>query len=127
MKKEIIITTAELEAKGWLNDTATATKVIEILPITASVNIWGEEIYFSIPVEADLENAKETVSLGDIAYWPQGKALCIFFGTTPVSKSDEIRPISAVNIIGEIEGNRELFLELLDELRQGKHITISRP
>ena len=126
MKREVIITIGEHEVKAWLNNTETASKVLDILPVTASVNIWGDEVYFTIPVAAALENAREIVNLGDIAYWPQGKALCIFFGTTPVSEGDEIRPISAVNIIGEVEGNRQLFQELLDKLKAGERITINR-
>jgi len=120
MKKRIKITVGELEVEGWLNETDTASKVWESLPITATVNLWGDEIYFSIPVEAGLENARETVSIGDIAYWPQGKAMCIFPGRTPISKGDEIRPISPVNVIGGIEEVEKL----LGKLRQGETITV---
>jgi len=108
--------------EGWLSETDTASKVWESLPITATINLWGDEIYFSIPVEVGLENARETVSLGDIAYWPQGKAMCIFLGKTPVSKGDEIRPISPVNVIGGIEGVEEL----LGKVEQGETITVRR-
>ena len=122
MRKQIKITAGEIEVEGWLNETDTASKVFESLPITATINLWGDEIYFSIPVEAGLENARETVSLGDIAYWPQGKAMCIFLGKTPVSKGDEIRPISPVNVIGGIEGVEEL----LGKVEQGETITVRR-
>ena len=121
-RKPIKITVGEIEVEGWLNETDTASKVLESLPITGTVNLWGDEIYFSIPVEAGLENARETVSLGDIAYWPQGKALCIFLGKTPVSRGDEIRPISPVNILGSIEGVEKL----LGKVAQGETITIRR-
>ena len=126
MSQQVKITVGELEAKAMFNDTETAKKVLGVLPVSASVNVWGEEIYFNVPVEADLENAVETVNMGDIAYWPQGNALCIFFGRTPVSEGDEIRPISAVNVIGEVEGSPRLFRDLLDGLRKGEHITISK-
>ena len=122
MRKQIKISVGEIEVEGWLNETGTASKVWESLPITATINLWGDEIYFSIPVEAGLENARETVSLGDIAYWPQGKAMCIFLGRTPVSKGDEIRPISPVNVIGGIEGVEEL----LGKVEQGETITVRR-
>ena len=125
MKRDLTITAGETEARAWLNDTETASKVCGILPISSEVNVWGEEIYFEIPVMTGLEDARETVELGDIAYWPQGNALCIFFGRTPVSEGDEIRPISPVNIIGRIEGDRDLFGRLLKEFRQGSHITIA--
>jgi len=120
MRTEIRITAGGLETDGWLNETDTASKVAEILPITGTVNLWGDEIYFSIPVETGLENARETVSIGDIAYWPQGKAMCIFPGRTPISKGDEIRPISPVNVIGGIEEVEKL----LGKLRQGETITV---
>ena len=122
MSEKVKIIAGELEVAGWLNETTTASKVLEILPITANVNLWGDEIYFSIPVEAEPENAKETVSLGDIAYWPQGKAMCIFFGKTPISEGDEIRPISPVNVIGKIEGAEKL----LGKVKQGDSITVRR-
>ena len=126
MSQRVRIMVGELKAKAMLNDTETAKKVLGVLSVSASVNVWGEEIYFGIPIEADLENAVDTVNLGEIAYWPQGKALCIFFGRTPVSEGDEIRPISAVNVIGEVEGSPRLFQELLDGLRKGERITISK-
>ena len=122
MSREIKITAGGIEVTGWLNETDTAGKVWEVLPISASVNLWGDEIYFTIPVEAGLENARETVSLGDIAYWPEGRAMCIFPGKTPISKGNEIRPASPVNIIGGVEG----VATLPGKVRQGEEITIRR-
>lgn len=122
MRREINITAGELELKAWLNETNTATKIWEIIPITSRVNLWGDEIYFPIPLDTGLENEKEIVALGDIAYWPQGKAMCIFFGRTPVSKGEEIRPISPVNVIGRIEGDPRL----LGKVKQGAKITIEK-
>ena len=120
--KKIKITAGKLELEAWLNDTKTATKVFEKLPITSTVNTWGDEIYFTVPVDAGPENAKELVELGDIAYWTPGKAMCIFFGKTPVSKGDEIRPASAVNIIGKVVGD----CRLLKRVKDGEEITIRR-
>ena len=122
MKRKIKIIVGKLELEAWLNETKTAAKVFEALPITSTVNTWGDEIYFTIPVTADPEDAKELVSLGDIAYWPPGKAMCIFFGRTPISRGDEIRPASAVNIIGKIEGD----LKTLKKVKDGGEITILR-
>ena len=83
----------------------TVEKIVEALPIESEVMTWGDEIYFDIPVDMGEENAKELVSKGDIGYWPAGNTLCIFYGKTPMSKSeDEIIPASAVNIVGRIEG-----------------------
>jgi len=119
---EIKIIVGELEIKARLNETNTATKILEILPISSRVNLWGEEIYFPIPLDTGLENEKEIVALGDIAYWPQGKAMCIFFGKTPASKGEEPRPVSPVTIIGKIEGEPKL----LGKVKQGENITLER-
>jgi hypothetical protein len=120
MKRKIKITVGKIEMEAWLNETKTASKVFEALPITSTVNTWGDEIYFTIPVNMVSENAKELVELGDTAYWPPGKAMCIFFGKTPVSKGDEIRPASAVNIIGKLEGD----YKTLKKVRDGAEVTI---
>jgi hypothetical protein len=125
MSTEIKIAIGDLEATAHFDDTDTAGKVLEILPLTSSVNIWGHEVYFDVPVEMALENGRELVDLGDIAYWPQGKALCIFFGRTPIGKGDEIRPISAVSLIGRVDGDRETYWRLLDRLKQGEKITLT--
>jgi len=122
MKGKIKIIVGKLELEAWLNETKTAAKVFEALPITSTVNTWGDEIYFTIPVDAKPEDAKELVSLGDIAYWPPGKAMCIFFGKTPISRGDEIRPASPVNIIGKVEGD----LKLLKKVKEGEEIIIRR-
>ena len=122
MKRKIKITVGKLELEARLNDTKTATKVFEALPMMSTINTWGDEIYFTIPVEAGSENAQELVSLGDIAYWPPGKAMCVFFGKTPISKGDEIRPASPVNIIGKVEGD----LKLLKKVKDGEKIIIRR-
>lgn len=90
---------------GELNESETATAVWNALPLRSSVNTWGDEIYFSIPVSVAPENPVEIVDLGDIAYWPPGKSFCVFFGPTPASRGREIRPASSVNIIGRIEGD----------------------
>jgi len=122
MRREVRIAIGELEVEAWLNETNTATKVLETLPITSRVNLWGDEIYFPIPLETGLENAKETVTLGDIAYWPAGKAICIFLGSTPISEGEEIRPVSPVNVIGRVKGGQKL----LGKVRQGEKITMRR-
>ena len=123
MKRKIKISAGKVELEAWLNETNTATKVFEALPITSTVNTWGDEIYFAIPVDAKPEDAKELVNLGDIAYWPPGKAMCIFFGKTPISRGDEIRPASAVNIIGKVEGD----YRSLKKVKDGEEITIRSP
>lgn len=118
MEKKIRIIAGDVAADAELNDSPTARKVWEALPIEAEGKTWGDEIYFPIPVTARLEpDAKEVVMLGDLGYWPTGKAFCIFFGATPVSRGDEIRPASAVNVIGKVSGDPKVFKEVASGLR----------
>jgi len=87
----------------------TVRRILEALPIEGRANTWGEEIYFQIPVSMGEENAVETVSVGDLGYWPSGECFCIFFGKTPMTTSLEaIKPASAVNPIGRIENPERL-------------------
>jgi hypothetical protein len=112
----IKINIGSLSMDAELNDTPTAKKVAEALPIKSSFNTWGEEIYFSIPVTAALDSsAKSVVELGDLGYWPQGEAFCIFFGLTPMSSPGKIVPASAVNIIGKVLGDPARFKEVMHE------------
>jgi hypothetical protein len=121
MKIEIRISALSVEAE--LNDSPTAKKVSETLPITASFSTWGDEIYFTIPVDAELdETAREEVEMGDLGYWPSGKAFCIFFGQTPMSEPGRIVPASAVNIIGRVIGDATKFREVMHE----KEVTLTR-
>lgn len=122
MPGQIKITVGNIETHGVLNDTQTATLIYEAMPITGKVNWWGEEIYFMILARTGLENGEETVNLGDIAYWPEGPAMCLFLGKTPISKGNEIRPASAVNIVGKLADVKAL----LGKVRQGEKISIRR-
>jgi uncharacterized protein len=104
-----------------LYDTPTANAIYKILPIKNTVNIWGEEIYFEIPIHLNLEaNAKQECELGELGYWPTGNAFCIFFGRTPVSTSEKPRAYSAVNIFGKIIGN----LDPLKLIKQNEEIQL---
>jgi hypothetical protein len=105
MPTNIVITAGSIRLEAELNDTFTARAISNILPITAAVNTWGDEIYFSMPITLELENGQEVVELGDLGYWPPGGAFCIFYGLTPASQGDEIRPASAVTIIGKVLGD----------------------
>ena len=107
--KKITITTEDLKVGASLNDSKTAQNIWDALPIEGRVNTWGDEIYFSIPVNVGSENAKAVVSEGDLGYWSPGNAFCIFFGLTPASQGDEIRPASPVNIFGKIIGDPKAF------------------
>ena len=113
LMKRIVIKAGQLEARAELNESATAGAIWQALPIESSAHTWGEEIYFRIPVSQDLETeARELVNLGDLAYWPQGEAFCIFFGATPISDPGEIRPASAVNIVGQLLDDPKGFLSV---------------
>jgi hypothetical protein len=79
----------------------TVDAILKKLPIEGRAALWKQEIYFEIPVAAGEEKAKPTVKKGDLAYWPMGKALCIFYG--------ESQPYSAVNMVGQVTKNLELF------------------
>ena len=109
MGQRIRITAGAIQAEGELADNPTGRMVAEALPISASARTWGDEIYFPIPVEAELEGGKEVVEMGDLGYWPPGNAFCIFFGPTPASRGEEIRPASAVTIIGRVDGDATVF------------------
>jgi len=120
MGKKILITAGAIEAEAKLNDTKTAQAIWEALPIKGRVSLWGDEIYFSIPLSLELEAGQELVSIGDLSYWPDGNAFCIFFGPTPVSQGDEIRPASPVTVFGKVIGDATIF----KKVAAGTQITI---
>ena len=85
------------------NSPKTVNDFVEKLPFTIDLNVWGDEIYTSeSPINQSEENAKSLVQLNDVAYWPTGKAICLFYGFTPIGKPGEITPASPVNVIGKI-------------------------
>ncbi len=113
-KTNIFINNQKFEAE--LNDTKTAEEVYKVLPIETEGNLWGNEIYFEIPVEMPNENPTEDLKVGDLAYWPEGNSFCIFHGRTPASTNDEPKPASPVTIIGRVKGK----LEELKELKEAR-------
>jgi len=121
--RRILITAGQVNANAVLHETPAAEAIWNALPIEARANTWGDEIYFSIPVKAALEkDAREVVQLGDLGYWPPGTAFCIFYGPTPTSHGDEIRPASAVNIVGKVQGDPKAF----KQVASGAKIVIER-
>ena len=122
MKRNILIKVGQIEVVAELNDTNTAQAIWEALPIKARVNLWGNEIYFSIPLSLKLEAGQELVNVGDLGYWPQGNAFCIFFGPTPMSRGNEIRPASSVTVFGKVIGDATVF----KQVASGTEITIRR-
>jgi len=86
-----------------LNRSPTAQKIADALPIEGAAQVWGDEIYFEIPVDALPEpGARREVAVGELGYWPEGKSFCIFFGRTPASKDEKPRAYSEVNVIGRL-------------------------
>jgi uncharacterized protein len=119
----IQIKVGKLLATADLNDSPTADAIWNALPITARANTWGDEIYYSIPVHLEeAPDARSVVSMGDLGYWAPGSAMCIFFGPTPVSRGNEIRPASPVNVFGKVKGDATVF----KAVRSGESITIER-
>ena len=94
---------------------------LDCLPFTVAINSWGDELYTSeTPITVEEENAKSLVELMDVAYWPPGKAICLFFGPTPIGKKNEIKPYSPVNVIGKIKTTDKKFLK---DVRDGMRVT----
>ena len=121
MAGKIKIESGDVSAEATLNETVTAQEIMQALPIEGSAQTWGDEVYFEIPVSAEPENAQDVVDMGDLAYWPPGSAFCIFFGPTPMSSGDEIRPASAVNVCGKIDGDPKGF----KSVKNGDRVTIT--
>jgi hypothetical protein len=107
---KIIIISGNVSAMAELKNSPTARAIYDAVPLEASANRWGDEIYFPIPVKIDAEpDAGEIVGIGDVAYWPEGSCFCIFWGKTPASKGNEIRAASEVNVFGKIKGEARIF------------------
>ncbi len=114
MPRRIEILAGQVTVTAELNETQTAEAVWDALPIEGVANIWGDEIYFSTPLSLEQESGQDVVEMGDLGYWPPGKALCIFFGPTPASKGDEIRPASAVTVFGRVVGDATVLKAVSD-------------
>ena len=114
--RKITITAGDIHAVATLIDNPTAAAIWAALPVEAQANTWGDEIYFEIPVQVEeADDADDVVNMGDLAYWPPGKAFCIFFGQTPMSPPGKIVPASAVNLIGRILGDASRLKEVMGE------------
>ncbi len=122
MARRLKIGAGGVTAFAELNDSRTADAIWKALPIDARASTWGDEIYFSIPVECAPESPREVVEMGDLGYWPPGSAFCIFFGPTPASRGDEVRPASPVNVVGRLRGDAKVF----KAVRAGTKVTIER-
>jgi hypothetical protein len=125
VSRRVRITAGDVVVTAALNDSATADSVWQALPIRARASTWGDEIYFSTNVSAEqAKDATDVFERGSIAYWPPGRALCIFFGPTPASTSDEPRMASPGNLVGKLEGPLVKLVEQLKTVRAGASVAV---
>jgi uncharacterized protein len=122
VSRRIRITAGSVAADAVLDDSVTSRLVWDALPLAVAGETWGDEIYFQIPVHAKPEKPRATVELGDLGYWPPGSAFCIFFGRTPSSQGEEIRPASPVNVFGKLAGDPTIF----KKVRSGTQVKVER-
>jgi hypothetical protein len=120
--KVVTASAGTLYAEIIEDNPVTADAIWLKLPIEGKANVWGDEIYFAIPVSAEAENPKEIVDLADVGYWPPGKAICFFFGPTPASWGREIRAASPVNVFAKVENN----VKLLKLVKPGEKVRVER-
>ena len=120
--RAIVIAAGNVAAEAQLNESKTATAIWDVLPIDATGETWGDEIYFDIGLTVGLESPRDVVAVGDLGYWPPGRAFCIFFGPTPLSRGAEIRPASPVNLVGRIVGDARVF----KRVSAGTRVTLRR-
>jgi hypothetical protein len=109
------------ELQVVLNESPVAQAILRGAPYQAEAQLWGKEIYFSIPLRLETEHPAEIVQKGDVGYWPPGQALCFFFGPTPGSKGEEIRPASPVEVIGKMHGD----FSLLEQVQAGDIVRLA--
>lgn len=121
--KTITISVGGISLSAELNESDTAQKIWDVLPIEGRANTWGDEIYFEIPVVTEQEpNARADVEVGELGYWPVGHAFCIFFGPTPASVGDQPRAASPVNILGHVVDDATT----LRSVRSGTSVQLAR-
>ena len=128
MKKKILANITGLENITIELDDAFSPKtcngIIDSLPFSVNAHVWGEEIYTDeSPVSHVEENAKDLVSINDVAYWPNGRAICLFFGPTPIGKKGEVKPYSPVNVVGKIINSDK---SILQKFNDGVEITFNK-
>ena len=112
MVTPIVIEVGNLKLKAELTDSPTAKAILKALPMEADFQTWGDEYYFEIPVDMPLDDTSTLeVDVGDLAYWPEGKALAIFYGPTPKSPSNSDRPVPASEVtpVGKLKDDATIL------------------
>ncbi len=122
MKTKIELVTGKDRIVFDLNDSDTSIALKKMVPFKSEAQLWGNEVYFSIPLKHDLERGKEILEVGDIAYWPPGNAFCIFFGTTPASTDHRPRAAGPVTVLGHIASKKDIAR--LKKIKQGQTIEL---
>jgi hypothetical protein len=118
MSTPVIIKIGEIKLSAELNDSPSAEKIKLLLPLEFSMSRWGDEYYGDCGIEVELSrDTREIMEIGELAVWPAGKALCIFFGPTPASKGNEPRAVSPVNPVGKLIGNPAVLEKLGNSIR----------
>lgn len=119
----IRIAWASHEVIADLRKTPTTEALLEVLPCTSAANVWGEEVYFSLPVRAKLEpDARQVVDPGTVCFWVEGHSLALPYGPTPISTGGECRLVTPCNVLGRIEGDPRR----LKTVRAGDPIRLER-
>ena len=123
MPTPVIIKIGDLELKAEFNDSHSSEKVKALLPLEFSMSRWGDEFYGDCGIKTELsQDARDVMEIGELAVWPTGRALCIFFGPTPASEGDEPRAVSPVNPVGKLMGD----IEGLKKLSSTIHVKIEK-
>jgi hypothetical protein len=123
MTSRIAISWTGNKLEAELLDTPTAKTLMAGLPIESKANTWGDEVYFEIPISVKLEpDAREVVDPGTVCFWVQGSSLALPFGPTPVSKGDECRLVTRVNVLGKLIGDTKK----LKSIRNGDQIRVEK-
>ncbi len=120
--KEIILKIQDYNINILLNDSKTSLTIFNSLPFKSELSKWGNEIYFTIPVDMKLEKGIEILDIGDVAYWPPGKAMCIFFGKTPASTTEKPQAVSPVTKVGSLKAKEDI--KFLKTLRGGEKVEV---
>lgn len=119
----ITITSGDVRLPAELNESPTARQIWQALPLEGRARTWGDEVYFEIPVVAGQESdARAEVEVGELGYWPAGRAFCVFFGPTPASTGDAPRAYSPVNIVGKVIGDATHFRAV----HEGAAVSVAR-
>lgn len=121
-ERRIRIRAGTVEVEARLNESRTAAALWAALPLRSQTSLWGDEVYFTVPVQPAGDPEVATVELGAVALWPPGPALCLFFGPTPASHRGEIRPATPVVVVGSLIGDPRR----LAGVRSGQPVTVER-